>query len=310
MAVPDYQIIMRPLMDFASDRAEHTSSEAVEVLAEKFVLSTDDRRELIPSGQEAKFDNRVGWAITYLKKAGILERTGRARFRITDRGIALLKSHQGPITSKVLEQFPEFLEFKKRVPRIGGRDTTEPSVEDANALVELHQTPQETLGTSYQLLRKNLAQELLDKVKASPPRFFERLVVDLLVNMGYGGSRQDAGEAIGQSGDDGIDGIIKEDRLGLDAVYIQAKRWEGKVGRPIVQAFAGSLEGQRARKGVLITTSQFSPEAKDYVNRIEKKIVLIDGEQLAQLMIDFNVGVTEVVSYTVKRVDFDYFGEE
>ncbi|HXV96860.1 MAG TPA: restriction endonuclease, partial [Anaerolineae bacterium] len=164
--------------------------------------------------------------------------------------------------------------------------------------------------TSYQLLRKNLAQELLDKVKASPPRFFERLVVDLLVSMGYGGSRQDAGEAIGQSGDDGIDGIIKEDRLGLDAVYIQAKRWEGKVGRPIVQAFAGSLEGHRARKGVLITTSQFSLDARDYVNRIEKKIVLIDGEQLAQLMIDFNVGVTEVASYTVKRVDFDYFGED
>lgn len=310
MTVPDYQTIMRPLMDFASDRAEHAPSETVEVLAAKFMLSGEDRRELIPSGQEAKFDNRVGWAITYLKKAGLLERTGRARFRITDRGISLLKSHQGSITSKVLEQFPEFLEFKKRTPRTNAHATGELSVEDVNAVVELHQTPQETLETSYQLLRKSLAQELLDKVKAIPPRFFERLVVDLLVNMGYGGSRQDAGEAIGQSGDDGIDGIIKEDRLGLDAVYIQAKRWEGRVGRPIVQAFAGSLEGHRARKGVLITTSQFSADAKDYVNRIEKKIVLIDGEQLAQLMIDFNVGVTEVASYTVKRIDFDYFGEE
>jgi restriction system protein len=186
MAVPDYQTIMRPLMDYASDRAEHTSREAVEVLATKFVLSIEDRRELIPSGQEAKFDNRVGWAITYLKKAGLLERTGRARFRITNRGIELLKSHHGSITSKVLEQFPEFLEFKKRTPRTNYRSNEDSSLEDVNAVVELHQTPQEILETSYQLLRKNLAQELLEKVKTSPPRFFERLVVDLLVSCSSG----------------------------------------------------------------------------------------------------------------------------
>jgi restriction system protein len=172
------------------------------------------------------------------------------------------------------------------------------------------QTPEETLETAYLRLRSALAQELLERIKVSSPKFFERLVVDLLVSMGYGGSRRDAGEAVGQSGDAGIDGIIKEDKLGLDVVYIQAKRWEGVVGRPVVQAFAGSLEGQRARKGVLITTSKFSPDAHTYVGIIEKKIVLIDGEQLAELMIDHDVGVNEVAQYAVKRVDLDYFEEQ
>ncbi|HEY7536111.1 MAG TPA: restriction endonuclease, partial [Thermodesulfobacteriota bacterium] len=162
----------------------------------------------------------------------------------------------------------------------------------------------------YQNLRRTLARELLDRIKNCSPRFFEKLVVDLLVAMGYGGSRKDAGQAVGQSGDGGIDGIIKEDKLGLDVVYIQAKRWEATVGRPIVQAFAGSLEGQRARKGVLITTSQFSQDAKEYVNKIEKKIVLIDGDQLSQMMIDHGIGVAEVASYTVKKTDLDYFGDE
>ncbi|MBC6937830.1 MAG: hypothetical protein DWB42_18655 [Chloroflexi bacterium] len=170
-------------------------------------------------------------------------------------------------------------------------------------------TPEEILEASYQDLRTDLAKELLERVKACSPRFFEKLVVDLLLAMGYGGSRKDAGAAIGQSGDGGIDGIIKEDRLGLDIVYVQAKRWDGTVGRPVVQAFAGSLEGFRARKGVFITTSTFSKDAREYVERIEKKIVLIDGEQLAQFMIDYGIGVTEVATYTVKKADQDYFGE-
>ncbi len=328
MAVPDYQSLMRPLLELASDGREHTLREAIETLAAQLSLTEDDRRELIPSGQEAKFDNRVGWARTYLGKAGLLVSTGRAKFQITERGIEVARNRSININTKFLHQFPEFQAFRHRNPSrqsdsdggahqptlesIAERSNgTQPSLAQELLVVEeLRETPQETLENSYQLLRRNLAQELLDRVKASSPRFFERLVVDLLVSMGYGGSRKDAGERVGQSGDGGIDGIIKEDRLGLDVVYIQAKRWEGTVGRPVVQAFAGSLEGQRARKGVLITTSQFSQDAKEYVNRIEKKIVLIDGEQLTQYMIDFGVGIAEVATYVVKKVDSDYFGDE
>jgi len=235
------------------------------------------------------------------EKAGLLESTGRGKFRITNRGLEILRSNPTGINTRFLKQFPEFLEFQNLSRQENKQDEKDE---------EPSRTPEEVLEGSYQDLRRDLAQELLNRVKNSSPRFFERLVVDLLVALGYGGSRRDAGQAVGQSGDGGIDGIIKEDKLGLDVVYIQAKRWEATVGRPIVQAFAGSLEGQKARKGVLITASQFSQEAKDYVNRIEKKIVLIDGEQLAQLMIDHGIGVTEVASYTVKKVDHDYFDDE
>jgi restriction system protein len=170
-------------------------------------------------------------------------------------------------------------------------------------------TPQEALEESFKLLRASLAQDLLERIKAASPSFFENLVVELLVSMGYGGSREDAGEAVGRSGDGGIDGIIKEDRLGLDFIYVQAKRWNATVGRPDIQAFAGSLEGQRARKGVFITTSQFTREAYDYVSRIEKRIVLIEGAELAELMIDYGVGVTEVATYQIYRLDADYFDD-
>jgi restriction system protein len=296
MAVPEFQTLMLPLLKIAGDDGEHRLSEAIEALAVQFRLSDDDRRELLPSGRQAKFDNRVGWARTYLKKAGLLESTERGKFRIAERGRQALGGNPTSIDIRFLRQFPEFVEFQKATKR-----EAEPE--------ESGQTPEETLEFAYQSLTRALAQDLLERVRACSPGFFEKLVVDLLVKMGYGGTLKDAGQAVGQSGDGGIDGIIKEDKLGLDVVYIQAKRWEATVGRPTVQAFAGSLEGQRARKGVLITTSQFSPDAKDYVTRIEKKIVLIDGEQLAQLMIDHGVGVTEVVSYPVKKVDIDYFGD-
>jgi len=292
---------MLPLLNILGDQREHTLGEVIDALAVRLDLSEDERRALLASGKQSRFDNRVGWARTYLKKAGLLESTGRGRFRITERGLHVLRDNPREISVRFLKQFPEFLEFQS-VSRRGARDEGEDTI-------ELNQTPEEVLESSYQNLRLNLAQDLLERVKNSSPRFFENLVIDLLVAMGYGGSRQDA-EAVGRSGDGGIDGIIKEDKLGLDVVYVQAKKWEGTVGRPTVQAFAGSLEGQRARKGVLITTSQFSPEAKEYVNRIEKRIVLMDGEQLAQFMIDHNLGVTEVASYVVKKVDLDYFGEE
>jgi restriction system protein len=296
MAIPDFQSFMLPFLQILGDGEEHSLSEVIETLAEAFGLTEDDRKELLPSGRQAKLDNRVGWTRTHLKKAGLVESVGWGRFRITERGIEVLRSNPPYINVRFLEQFPEFYEF-----RHSSRQSNKAEEEIPD------QTPEETLESGYQSLRQSLAQDILERVKGCSPRFFERLVVDLLVTMGYGGSREDAGQAIGQSGDEGIDGIIKEDRLGLDVVYVQAKRWDNTVGRPVVQGFAGSLEGQRARKGILITTSQFSQEAKDYVNRIEKKIVLIDGEQLAQLMIDFGVGVAEKAIYAVKRIDEDYF---
>ena len=326
MTVPDYQTCMLPLMRLAQDGRERRASEAVDILAVEFSLTEEERRELLPSGGMSRFDNRVGWARTYLQKAGLLAASGRARFRITERGLLVLRGNPPVINDKFLLQFTEFVEFKRRTNKPEDKGDQE-SVIDApaptrpaamllpkpQAVTEAQAptpTPEELLEASYQTLRQGLAQELLERVKANSARFFERLVVDLLVAMGYGGSRKDAGQAIGMSGDEGIDGIIKEDRLGLDAIYIQAKRWDGPVGRPVVQAFAGSLEGQRARKGVLITTSQFTKEANAYVRNIEKRIVLIDGEQLTQLMMDYGIGVTEVATYTIKRVDADFFGDE
>ena len=302
MAVPDYQKLMEPLLRIASDEKDHSFGEAAESVAKHFKLSEDERKELLPSGTQAKFENRIAWAITYLSKAGLLERTGRGRFRITERGSKALISNP-EINTRFLRQFQEFTDFQKTSRPLIKRDD-EAIDEDAE------QTPYETLEASYQGLRRAVTQELLDRVRKCSPRFFEKLVVDLLVAIGYGGSRKDAGQAIGRCGDDGIDGIIKEDKLGLDVVYIQAKRWEATVGRPTVQEFAGSLEGHRARKGVLITTSKFSRDAKEYVERIEKKIVLLEGEQLAQLMIDHGIGVADVASYSVKKIDSDYFGEE
>ncbi len=301
MATPDFQSLMLPLLQVAGDGREHTNDDIHDLLARSFGVSAEDRKEMLPSGRQSKFENRVGWATTHLRKAGLLEGTGRGRFRITARGADVLRDKPPAIDVRFLNRFPEFVLFRSRTqPKSGPLSQTG----DTD-----RQTPEETLESSYQEIRDALAQELLDRVKRSSARFLETLVVDLLVSMGYGGSRRDAGQAIGSSGDDGIDGIIKEDKLGLDVVYIQAKRWSDTVGRPTVQGFAGSLEGHRAKKGVLITTARFSDEARDYVERIEKKIVLIDGEELAQLMIDHGVGVTEFATYSVKKVDLDYFGE-
>ncbi len=300
MPIPDFQTIMLPLLKIASDGKEHSLSEVIDKLGSEFKLTEAERNELLPSGKQPRFNNRVGWAKTYLKKTKLLEEAGRGRFRLTQRGRDVLKEKPLTVNLKYLERFPELEEFREA----GNAEATLPPI-----AVDTAVTPEEALEASYQDVRQKLAVDLLDRVKAASPAFFEKLVVDLLVALGYGGSRKDAGQAVGHSGDGGIDGIIKEDRLGLDAVYIQAKRWDATVGRPVVQAFAGSLEGQRARKGVVITTSDFSKEAKEYVHKIEKKIVLIDGVQLAQLMIDNDVGVAEVVCYRVKKLDLDYFGE-
>jgi restriction system protein len=306
MPIPDYQSAMLPILQMTADGADHTLAEGVETIAKAFKVTDEEKAQLLPSGSQRIIYSRVGWAKTYLLKAGLLEFRGRGKFRITERGQAVLKGKPVRIDGDFLKQFPEYQAFAgiseadtAQTPAAPG--ATEPSSTD---------TPEELLEESYQALRRSLADELLERVRACSPAFFEKLVVDLLVAMGYGGSRKDAGQALGKSGDEGIDGIIKEDRLGLDVVYLQAKRWANTVGRPVVQAFAGSLEGQRARKGVLITTSDFSREARDYVKQIEKKIVLLDGVELTKLMIDHGVGVTEVATYTVKKADLDYFEDE
>jgi len=301
MAIPDYQSIMLPLLRFASDGNEHSLRETIEGLAEKFGLTDAEKRELLPSGQQPTFDNRVAWARTYMSKAGLLESTRRGYFRVTQRGRDVLAKNPRAINVKFLEQFPEFIEFRSK--RRDREETTE-VVETENL-----QTPAELLETAYQKLREDLSAELLKITKECSPSFFERLVIDLLVKMGYGGTRKDAGKAIGRSGYEGIDGIINEDRLGLDVIYVQAKRWQTPVGRPEIQKFAGALQGHRAKKGIFITTSAFTKDAEDYVAKIDSKIILIDGEQLAQLMIDHSVGVALVASYETKRIDSDYFIE-
>lgn len=299
MPIPDYETIMLPFLKLIGDSNEYAFRDTVELLADEFKLTDSERREMLPSGQQTYFHNRVGWARTYLKKAGLVESPKRGFIKITNRGIQVLKSNPQRIDSDFLNQFPEFVEFKKikhERPTILSPDQPE--------------TPEEVLEYSFQSLRESLANEILDQIKSSPPSLFEKIVVELLVRMGYGGTLKDAGQAIGKSGDEGIDGIIKEDRLGLDIIYIQAKRWDNTVGRPEIQKFAGALQGQRARKGVFITTSDFSKDAYEYAAKIDSKIVLIDGQQLAQFMIDHNIGVTPVAIYEVKRIDSDYFSEE
>lgn len=301
MEIPDYQSLMLPLLKLIGDKHEHSLREAIERLAEEYGLTDEERKELLPSGQQPVFDNRVGWARTYMKKAGLIETTRRGYFRITERGLEVLKKKPNVINDKYLSQFPEFIEFQSRKQKPKKNEQIESTSK---------QTPKELIEDGYQKIRQNLAQELLEQVKNKSPKFFEKLVVELLVKMGYGGSIKDAGKAIGKTGDEGIDGIIKEDRLGLDVIYIQAKRWENPVGRDEIQKFVGALEGKRARKGVFITTSTFTLSAINYAQQINTKVILIDKEQLAQFMIDFDVGVSREMSYEIKRIDTDYFEEE
>jgi len=303
--IPNYQTIMLPLLKAVKEPKEHKLNNVVEHLADKFRLTEDERKELLPSGQSFLFGNRVGWARTYLKKAGLLDSPKRGFICITKRGLDVLKQNPKEINVGFLQQFQEFLDFQSMK-----RDEKE-IIKENSQTEDSIQTPEEILEDSYQNIRKSLAQELLDKITTLSPTFFERLVVELLVKMGYGGSMKDAGKAIGKSGDEGIDGTIKEDKLGLDIIYIQAKRWQpgNIVGRPEIHKFVGALAGQGAKKGIFITTSSFTKDAIEFVPRNETKIVLIDGFKLAQLMIDYNLGVTIQQIYEVKKIDSDYFEE-
>jgi restriction system protein len=298
MSIPDFQTIMLPLLELAGDSKEYKLAEAIELLATHFNLTNIDRKELLPSGKQARFANRVGWATTYLKKAGLLTYPARGKFQIAPRGLETLTQKPSRIDIKYLKQFPEYLDFVGAVANV-----------PAAANLPVDQTPDEVMAAAYEELHQNLAQELLEQIKTASPAFFERLTIELLVKMGYGGSLVDAGMAIGKTGDEGIDGIIKEDRLGLDVIYVQAKRWNNTVGRPEIQQFVGALAGKGASKGIFITTSKFSEQAKSYLPA-NVKVVLIDGVQLANYAIELNLGVTVVSEYQIKRLDFDYFEGE
>jgi len=306
VAIPDYQTLMLPVLKLAADREEHKFSQAVEQLGNTFALTAEEKRELLPSGSQAVFNNRVGWARSYLKQAGLLSSSKRGFFSITQKGLELLSKKPEKINIALLEEYPEFVSFRnrKKDKNESISSTEKPNGSDSN------QTPEDALATAYNKLRTALESEILYSVKEASPSFFERIVIDLLVEMGYGGNRQDAGRALGKSGDEGIDGTINEDRLGLDVIYIQAKRWEGSVGRPEIQKFAGALQGQCARKGVFITTSSFTKEAREYASRIESKLILIDGIYLSNLMAEHNVGVSTIGHYEVKKLDSDYFMED
>jgi restriction system protein len=299
MSIPDFQSVMLPLLALASDGDEHLPREAADVLAKHFALSDTERAELLPSGMQPVFNNRIGWARTFLKQAGLLDSPRRGVFKITDDGKKLLAEKPTRIDMKLLERYESYRAFRLRGKRANASATV---VEELPS-----ETPEDAMAAAYQRLRAELESELLEQVMAASPAFFEKLVVDLLLAMGYGGSRRDAGRAIGQSGDGGIDGVINEDRLGLDVIYLQAKRWEGTVGRPEIQKFAGALQGQRAAKGVFITTSTFSKDAVEYANRIPTKIILLDGDTLVSYMFDYGVGVSRTGGYEIKRLDTDYF---
>lgn len=305
MAVPGYQDFMLPLLRLASDGQEHTVTQAMETLARDMRISDTDQATMLPSGTQTRFYNRVTWAITYLSKSLLLQKVGRGRFRIAPRGVEVLRSRPDQIDNAFLEQFDEYRAFKTKKNKKA--IISEEQVGIPNDAVDPDVTPDERLDAAYKELRETLADDLLERVRASSAKFFEHLVVDLLVAMGYGGIQGNAAQVVGKSGDGGIDGVIPEDRLGLDMVYVQAKHWENSVGPDEIRKFVGSLGEQKAHKGVFITSGDFTDGARRAAEKATAKIVLIDGEQLAEMMIDHGVGVAEHKSYKVKKLDTDYF---
>jgi restriction system protein len=301
--IPDYESLMLPLLTLAG-KSRNTAvpmREAVQLLAGQFGLTEDEKAAVLPSGGTFVISSRVGWAATYLKKAGLLVAPRRGHVQITDRGLQVLEAKPKAIDNEFLGQFAEFREFRTRP----ARDAARPSEVSPGAASGV---PEEVIAAQYDLQRRALASQLLDAVKASSPQFFERLVVTLLVRMGYGGTLQDAGQAVGRSGDGGIDGVIKEDKLGLDKIYLQAKRWDDKpVGSPEIDRFAGALRRNKADKGVFLTTSTFTAEAVRSAMEHPSRIILIDGPTIAQLMIDHDVAVSVTITYQLKRLDSDFF---
>ena len=303
--IPDYQTIMLPLLKVTSDKEVHSLRQLVDILQSHFELTENEKSELLPSGTQAIFDNRVGWAKFYLEKAGLLKTERRGSYRITESGLQYLKTNPTELRTRDLDRFQSFKEFKQSIPK----NNIEASNSDPSDNGDSSRTPEEALEYAYLKLKNDLSRDLLDTIKSCSPTFFEKLVVDMLTKMGYGGSRKDAGRALGKTGDGGIDGIIKEDKLGLDTIYIQAKRWENVVPVREIRDFAGALLSKKARKGIFITTSYFPQSAFEFVESIEHKIILIDGARLTELMFEFNVGLSTQSLYEVKKIDTDYFVE-
>jgi restriction system protein len=302
MTMPDFQAVMLPILDLAADGAEHTMAEAFAKLADHFQLTEAERSELLPGGSQRRFHNRVYWAVTHLRAAGLVVRPARGRFQITDAGRDVLSNPPPKITIAFLSGFPGYKEFKAGTGSAAGSPVTA-------APATAPQTPDEVIAAAYKQLFDDLADEVLDRVVASPPDFLERLVIQLLRSMGYGGLEDDAAIVVGGPGDEGIDGIIKQDKLGLDLIYIQAKRWNHSVSSPDIRNFIGSLQIKSANRGIFITTSAFTSDARDAAQKGGKQIVLIDGATLARLMIENNVGVTTRGSFDLKRLDTGFFDE-
>ena len=306
MSVPDYQSFMRPLLVFGADGAEKDIKDAIAALADEFHLTKEDRQQLLPSGKQTILANRVHWARTYLDKAGALKRTRRSHFVVTERGKELLAKYPTRIDGSVLRQFPEFVAFQTPKSSPVEQDRAEPL--DSKATDEPG-TPEESIERAETKINNHLRSQLLERIGEVSPTFFEQLVVDLIVAMGYGGSREIVAQRLGKSGDGGIDGVVNEDPLGLDVVYIQAKRYDkdNTIGRERIQQFSGALAGQGATKGVFVTTSSFSKGATEYATRVQQKIILIDGEELSRLMIRYGVGVRTERKIEIKKLDTDYF---
>jgi len=311
MAIPSFQVFMLPMLQLFQDGKAYEMAEIMDKLVKQFNISEEDKKIRLPSGKQPVYKNRIGWARTYLYRAGLIERLDRGVYRITERGLEVLREKPSRIDINYLMQFSEFREFKGIRNKEASQLEANNNIDSKDSEQE-QETPIEILDKTYQIIKEQLAKEILERIMKKSPDFFEKLIIDLLQAMGYGGSLEDAGSVTKKTADEGIDGTIKEDKLGLDVVYIQAKRWNADrlVGRPEIQKFVGALAGYGAKKGIFVTTSDFTREARDYIPRTDTKIVLINGQMLANLMIEYNVGVSVDIKYEIKKIDNDYFDEE
>ena len=310
MPIPDFQSLMFPIMKVAADGAEHSARELRQKIGDDLGLSQEERKELLPSGQQPVFTNRISWARLHLTMAGLLEKTGKGTFRITPRGQKVLASNPTEINLRFLQQFPEYAQRRAKTPE----ETSGVATDSNNGIPQDKPeaavgTPAERIQSAFNELRETLVAELLTQLGKVDPFRFEQVVLDLLVAMGYGGSRKEAAAVTQKGSDEGIDGVINEDRLGLDVIYVQAKRWKGNIGRQEIQGFVGALAGKKASKGIFITTSEFNSNAKEYAEGLHQKVILIGGRRLAELMIEHNIGVAEEHAYRIKKIDSDYFEE-
>jgi len=301
MAIPDFQTTMLPLLKYLSDEKEHSNADIYGALENQFDMSDEEKQELLPSGKQRIFVNRVAWAKSYLKQAGLVDAVKRGFYKITPIGSKTLRTNPGKFDVAYLMEFPTFVEF-----RHGKNNREEKQLDD----YVTEKTPEEYIELGINSLNQKLKQDILSSVKACSPIFFEKLVIDLLLAMGYGGSRKEAGKLTNKGSDEGIDGIINEDKLGLDVIYIQAKRWDGNISRPEIQKFAGALQGKKANKGIYITTAFFTKESQEFVRSITSKIILIDGDRLSELLIEYDIGVNTVQTFKLKKIDSDYFVED